>query len=145
MPDISLSTDIIVGFPGETEEDFDCTLDVIRRVGFDMMFSFIYSKREGAPAAKSDRQVPDEVKTERFLRMLKIQEPIAERRAQRYVGKTVRVLCEGKSKNNPDKFTGRDTGLKIVLFDGDDSMTGKFVDIKISEAHAFALYGEAVK
>ena len=77
--------------------------------------------------------------------MLKVQEPIAEQRSQRYVGKTVRVLCEGRSKNNPDKFTGRDTGLKIVLFDGDDSMTGKFVDIKISEAHAFALYGEAVK
>lgn len=145
VPDISLSTDIIVGFPGETEEDFDCTLDVIRRVGFDMMFSFIYSKREGTPAAKSEHQVPDEVKTERFLRMLKVQEPIAEQRSQRYVGKTVRVLCEGRSKNNPDKFTGRDTGLKIVLFDGDDSMTGKFVDIKISEAHAFALYGEAVK
>ena len=145
IPDISLSTDIIVGFPGETDEDFEETLDVIRRVGYEMMFQFIYSKRDGTPAAKSEEQVPDEVKTERFKRLLSVQEPIAEALAQKYVGKTIRVLCEGKSKNNPEKYTGRDTAMKIVLFDGDESMTGKFVSIKISEAHAFALYGEVTK
>ena len=145
IPDLSLSTDIIVGFPGETEEDFEETLDVIRRVGYDMMFQFIYSKRDGTPAAKSEDQVPDEVKTERFKRLLSVQEPIAETLAQKYVGKTIRVLCEGKSKNNPEKYTGRDTAMKIVLFDGDESMTGKFVNVKISEAHAFALYGEVTK
>ncbi|MEI3152178.1 MAG: radical SAM protein [Eubacteriales bacterium] len=120
IPDLSLSTDIIVGFPGETEEDFEETLDAIRRVGYDMMFQFIYSKRDGTPAAKSEDQVPDEVKTERFKRLLSVQEPIAEALAQKYVGKTIRVLCEGKSKNNPEKYTGRDTAMKIVLFDGDE-------------------------
>ena len=145
IPDLALSTDIIVGFPGETEEDFEKTLDVIRSVGYDMMFQFIYSKRDGTPAAKSEEQVPDEIKSERFRRLLSVQEPIAEALSQKYLGKTIRVLCEGKSKNNPEKYTGRDTKMKIVLFDGDESMTGKFVDIKINEAHAFALYGEAIK
>lgn len=145
IPDLALSTDIIVGFPGETEEDFEKTLDVIRSVGYDMMFQFIYSKRDGTPAAKSEKQVPDEIKSERFRRLLSVQEPIAEALSQKYLGKTIRVLCEGKSKNNPEKYTGRDTKMKIVLFDGDESMTGKFVDIKINEAHAFALYGEAIK
>ena len=110
-----------------------------------MMFQFIYSKRDGTPAAKSEEQVPDEIKSERFRRLLSVQEPIAEALSQKYLGKTIRVLCEGKSKNNPEKYTGRDTKMKIVLFDGDESMTGKFVDIKINEAHAFALYGEAIK
>ena len=142
---ISLSTDIIVGFPGESEEDFAATLKMLESVGFDMIFSFIYSKRDGTPAARAENQVPDDVKTERFLRMLRLQEPIADARAAHYIGKTVRVLCEGRSKNNTEMFTGRDTGMKIVLFAGDDSMTGKFVNVRITDAHAFGMNGEVVR
>ena len=141
IPDIALSTDIIVGFPGESEEDFGRTLDMLEKVRFDMIFSFIYSKRDGTPAARAENQIPEEVKTERFLRMLRVQEPIADALAERNVGRTVRVLCEGKSKNNPDMLTGRDTGMKIVLFSGDETLTGKFVNIKITDAHAFGMTG----
>lgn len=144
VPDISLSTDIIVGFPGESEEDFEATLDILRKVKYDMIFSFIYSKRDGTPAARSTEQVPDDVKTARFLRMLKVQEPIADERAARYKGQVVRVLCEGRSKNNEAMFTGRDSGMKIVLFEGDESMTGRFVDVKITEARAFGMTGVVV-
>jgi tRNA-2-methylthio-N6-dimethylallyladenosine synthase len=143
-PDISLSADVMVGFPGETEEDFQETLDLIRQVEFDMMFSFIYSPREGTPAAK-EVQMSEKDKTDRYLRLLKVQEPIAEQRAQRFVGRVEKVLVEGRSKNNNEKFTGRDSGLKIILFDGNDEMTGKFADIEITEAHAFALYGKVIR
>ena len=145
IPDVSLSTDIIVGFPGETEEDFEATLEILRKVKYDMIFSFIYSKRDGTPAARSEEQIPDEIKTARFLRMLKVQEPIADERAARYKGREVRVLCEGRSKNNEAMFTGRDSGMKIVLFEGDESMTGKFVNVKITEARAFGMSGDVVK
>ena len=143
-PDISLSADVMVGFPGETEEDFEDTLNLIREVRFDMMFSFIYSPRDGTPAAK-EVQMSEKEKTDRYLRLLKVQEPIAEEMAQRFVGRTEKVLVEGRSKNNKEMFTGRDSGLKIVLFEGNDEMTGRFADIEITEAHAFALYGKVIK
>ncbi|MCQ2770428.1 MAG: tRNA (N6-isopentenyl adenosine(37)-C2)-methylthiotransferase MiaB [Clostridia bacterium] len=145
MPDISISTDIIVGFPGETEEDFDDTLKVLEKVKYDMLFSFIYSKRDGTPAAKMDNQIEDSVKSERFSRLIKAQEVYAEENNKADVGKTLRVLCEGESKTNKDKLTGRTEGNKIVLFDGDISNKGKFVNIKITEGAAFALYGNIVE
>ena len=111
---------------------------------FVMMFSFIYSPRDGTPAAK-EVQMSEKEKTDRYLRLLKVQEPIAEEMAQRFVGRTEKVLVEGRSKNNKEMFTGRDSGLKIVLFEGNDEMTGRFTDIEITEAHAFALYGKVIK
>ncbi len=114
MPDISISTDIIVGFPGETDEDFGCTLDMVRRVRYDMLFSFIYSKRDGTPAAKMENHVPDEVKSARFARLIEAQAENALACNLPLEGKVVRVLVEGESKTDPEMFSGRTGGNKIV-------------------------------
>ena len=142
IPDITITTDIIVGFPGETEEDFEGTLNMLRRVKFDMIYSFIYSPRKGTPAAEMECQVPDSVKSERFNRLLAVQNEIALELNQKEVGKTLRVLCDGISKNNDKVYSGRTEGNKIVFFDGEPCDTGKYLDIKIERAEAFALYGE---
>ncbi len=144
IPGITITTDIIVGFPGETEEDFEGTLNMLRRVKFDMIYSFIYSPRKGTPAAEMECQVPDSVKSERFNRLLATQNEIAFELNQKEVGKTLRVLCDGISKNNEKVYSGRTEGNKIVFFDGDKSDTGKYINIKIDRAEAFALYGEKV-
>ncbi len=142
IPDVTLTSDIIVGFPGETEEDFQGTLDMLSRVKFDMVYSFIYSPRNGTPAAKMENQVEDRVKSERFDRLLALQNEIAYEKNQPLKDKTIKVLCDGRSKNNENVFSGRSEGNKIVLFDGNDSDTGKFVNIKVTRADTFALYGE---
>ena len=141
MPDISISTDIIVGFPGETEEDFADTLSLMERVKYDMIFSFIYSPRTGTPAAKME-QLPEKVKTERMSRLLELQNRLLEEKNEEYVGKTLRVLVEGVSKTNAAKMSARTEGNRIVLFDGDESMTGSFVNLKITKSSPFALMGE---
>ena len=144
MPDIAISTDIIVGFPGETEEDFEDTLSIVREARYDMMYSFIYSKRSGTPAAEMKDQIPPEVTGVRFPRLLEVQNEISLERNLVWENKTLRVLVDGRSKNNPEKFSGRTDGNKIVLFDADDSYIGKFVNIKITKAQTFALIGEIV-
>ena len=144
MPDIAISTDIIVGFPDETEEDFEDTLSIVREARYDMMYSFIYSKRGGTPAAEMENQVPAEVTGKRFPRLLEVQNEISLERNLVWENQTLRVLVDGRSKNNPDKFSGRTDGNKIVLFDADDSYIGKFVNIKITKAQTFALIGEIV-
>ena len=141
MPDATVTSDIIVGFPGETEEDFEDTLRAIRRVGFDMIYSFIYSPRKGTPAYDME-QIPDGIKSERFERLLEAQNAIALEKNKPFVGQTVRVLCDGRSKNKAEAITGRSEGGKIVFFDGDESMTGKFVDVLIERVETFALYGK---
>ncbi len=141
MPDIAISTDIIVGFPGETEEDFEDTLALMKRVKYDMIFSFIYSPRTGTPAAKME-QVPDEIKTERMNRLLALQNELLAEKNEAYVGKTMRVLVEGKSKTNEAKMSARTEGNRIVLFDGDESLTGKFINLKITKSAPFALFGD---
>jgi tRNA-2-methylthio-N6-dimethylallyladenosine synthase len=145
MPDICISTDIIVGFPGETDADFEDTLSIVKEVGYDMMYSFIYSKRTGTPAAEMENQIPESITGERFARLIDTQNEISLTKNQPYTDKTVKVLVDGRSKNNPDKFSGRTEGNKIVLFDGDDSMTGHFVMVHITEAQTFALKGDVVK
>ena len=144
MPDVTITSDIIVGFPGETEEDFEATLEMLRRVKFDMLFSFIYSPRPGTPAAEMADQVPDKVKNERFDRLLALQNEIAAEKNQAMVGTVVRVLCDGVSKNNADAYNGRTEGNKIVFFPGCEEDAGRFVDVRIDRAEAFALYGEKV-
>ena len=144
IPGITITTDIIVGFPGETEEDFEGTLNMLRRVKFDMIYSFIYSPRKGTPAAEMECQIPDSVKSERFNRLLAVQNEIAFELNQQEVGKTLRVLCDGISKNNEKVYSGRTEGNKIVFFDGDESDTGKYINVKIDRAEAFALYGQKV-
>ena len=144
MPDVTITSDIIVGFPGETEEDFEATLEMLRRVKFDMLFSFIYSPRPGTPAAEMVDQVPDKVKNERFDRLLALQNEIALEKNQAMVGTVVRVLCDGVSKNNASLYNGRTEGNKIVFFPGSDADTGHFVNVRVDRAEAFALYGEKV-
>ena len=143
MPDIALTTEIIVGFPGETEEDFEGTLEMLREVRYDMIFSFIYSPRKGTPAAEME-QIPESVKSERFSRLLKVQNEISLSKNLPLVGKTLRVLCDGVSKNNEELLSGRTEGNKIVFFHGESSDEGKYLNIKIDRAEAFALYGEKI-
>ncbi len=142
IPDVTITSDIIVGFPGECEEDFLGTLEMLERVRFDMTYSFIFSPRVGTPAAEMEDSATDKEKGERFNRLLDTQNKIGYEKNQALVGKTVRVLCDGRSKNNPDVFCGRDEGNKIVLFDGCDADTGNFVTLRIVRADTFALYGE---
>jgi tRNA-2-methylthio-N6-dimethylallyladenosine synthase len=143
MPEAAVTTDIIVGFPGESDSDFEGTLDILRRAKFDMIFSFIYSPRKGTPAAEMV-QVPEEIKKERFARLLEVQNAISYEKNQPLYDKTVRVLCDGISKNNGDVYSGRTEGNKIVFFDGEPEDTGKFLNIHVSRADTFALYGEKV-
>lgn len=144
IPDITLSSDIIVGFPTESEQDFCDTLRMLEDVRFDAVYSFIYSPRNGTPAAKMEGHVPAEIQGERFNRLLEVQNRISYEKNQPLVGKTVRVLCDGESKNDPNVYSARTEGNKIVLFDGTPCDRGRFIDIKITRADTFALYGEKV-
>lgn len=141
IPDITLSTDIIVGFPGESEEDFEATLNILDKVGFDMIYSFIYSPRKGTPAAQMENQIPEKEKSERFDRLLALQNQIALEKNKPLEGKVLRILCDGESKNNSEVYSGRTQGNKIVMFDKDIAKKGEFVELKIDRADTFALYG----
>ena len=145
IPEIAITTDIIVGFPGESEEDFESTLDVLRRVKFDMIYSFIYSRRKGTPAAEMEGQVPAEVQKNRFERLLAVQNEISLEKNLPFVDKTVRVLCDGVSKTNEAMYSGRTEEGKIVFFEGEECDKGNFVMIHIERAEAFALYGKKEK
>ena len=143
IPDIGLTTDIIVGFPGETEEDFQDTMDVVNEVGFENAFMFMYSKRSGTPAATMDKQVDEQVKSERLQQLMRLQNYKAKEESQKYLGKTVKVLVEGPSRKNPEMLTGRTSTHKIVLFKSDRTdLKGKFVHTRIYEAKTWTLYGE---
>lgn len=144
MPDITLTTDVIVGFPGETKEEFADTLDVIRQVEFDGVFSFLYSKRKGTPAAEKPDKVDKQEKQENFNQLLKVQEEIGYRRNQIYVGQVCDVLVEGPSKNDPNMMSGRSFHGKIVHFPGTADLTGQIIPIKIQHAKTFYLVGETI-
>ena len=143
MPDCTVSSDIIVGFPTETDADFEDTLAALERARFDMIFSFLYSPRKGTPAAELE-QIPQEVKQARFDRMLALQNSICLEQNKKAEGKTLRVLCEGESKNNADTFFGRTEGGKIVFFEPCPENIGKFVNVNIERGDTFALYGKIV-
>lgn len=140
-PRIGLSTDVIVGFPGETGEDFEQTLSLIREVEFDQAYIFRYSKRRDTPAAELPDQVPEEVKEERNQRLLRALNEGAERRYVRYVGERVQILVEGPSRRNPARMTGRTRSNKIVVFDGDERHRGQLMDVEVERAGTFTLYG----
>ena len=143
IPDIGLTTDIIVGFPGETEEDFQDTMDVVNEVGFENAFMFMYSKRSGTPAATMAEQVTEQIKSERLQRLMRLQNYKAKEESQKYLGKTIKVLVEGPSRKNPEMLTGRTSTHKIVLFKSPRTdLKGKFVNTKIYEAKTWTLYGE---
>ncbi len=141
MPDVTLTSDIIVGFPGEREEDFEETLDMLRTVRFDMLYSFIYSPRKGTPAAAME-QVDPAVKSARFERLLALQNEIGLEKNQALVGSAMRILCDGVSKNNASLYSGRTEGNKIVFFEGTLADTGRYVDVLIERADPYALYGK---
>lgn len=145
IPDISLSTDIIVGFPTETNEEFLDTLDVLRKAEFDSVFSFIYSKREGTPAAKLDFVLTEEEIKKNFDKLLEVQNEISKKKNDAYVGKVFEVLVDGVSKNNDEMLSGRTDTAKIVNFKGNKNLCGQYVKVKIIEAHTWSLNGEIVE
>jgi len=143
-PDISISTDIIVGFPGETEKDFQATLDLVDDVGFDQSYTFIYSRRPGTPAASLDDDTPIEVKKERLMRLQEAIQRHADAISASMVGRTERVLVEGPSRRDPGELCGRTSNNRMVNFPGDPSLIGAFVDVRITAACANTLRGEPV-
>ncbi len=145
IPGVSLTTDIIVGFPGETDEDFKDTLDVVEKVGFENAYIFMYSIRKGTRAAIMEEQVAEEIKKERLQKLNNLQDRCAYKESVKYLGKVVRVLVEGPSKKNREILTGRTSTNKVVLFSGDNKLyRGSFVNVKINECKTWTLYGEIV-
>ena len=144
IPNLTLSTDIIVGFPGETDEEFEDTLDVVKKVKFEQVYMFIYSRRVGTPGDKMENQVPDEIKHKRFNRLKELVEGQIEENNKKYVGTIQKVLVEGKSKNNKELLTGRTDSNKVVIFEGDKNLIGQMVDLKIISEHMWYLKGEFI-
>ena len=142
IPDVVFSTDIIVGFPGETEEDFEDTVDVVKQVNFEQIFMFIYSRRVGTRADKMENQIPEEIKHKRFDRLKQVFEESVEENNKKYVGTTQKILVEGHSKNNKDMLTGRTDTNKVVIFEGPEELIGKIINIKIISEHKWYLKGE---
>ena len=145
IPNVVFSTDIIVGFPEESEEDFEDTLDVVRKVNFEQVFMFIYSRRVGTPADRMENQIPEEIKHERFNRLKELVESMIEENNKKYIGTTQSVIVEGKSKNNPNMLTGRTDSNKVVVFDGKEELINTVVDLKIVSEHMWYLKGEINK
>ena len=145
IPNISLSTDIIVGFPNETEEEFKDTLDVVKKVQFDQIYMFIFSPREGTVAAKMEDNVSYEEKVDRLEKLKHIYEETLPMLNKKMIGNIYKVLVEGKSKTNKDIYTGRSSQNKVVIFEADDALIGKVVDIKIDSEHLWYLKGTIVK
>jgi len=141
-PGIGITTDIIVGFPGETEEDFEQTLSLCREVEFDNAYIFKYSPRRDTPAAEMPDQVPQSIREERNHRLLELVNEIAARKYDTFIGRQVQILVEGPSKKNAARFTGRTRCNKIVLFDGGDRHRGQLMDVKIERTGSFTLYGD---
>jgi tRNA-2-methylthio-N6-dimethylallyladenosine synthase len=141
-PDIGITTDIIVGFPGETEKDFEETLSLAREVGFDNAYIFKYSQRRDTPAAEMPDQVPQKIREERNRRLLELVNEIAARKYKKFVGRQVQILVEGPSRKNPARMTGRTRCNKIVLFDGNGRHRSQLIDLKITRAGSFTLYGD---
>ena len=140
-PDFSLTTDLIVGFPDETEEDFQGTLDLVQRVQYDNIYTFIYSKRRGTKAAEMEDHTTDAEKRDRMERLLSLQREIASEHNKRFIGRTLRVLVDGESKR-PGRLVGKDNAFIIVEFPGDPSLIGTFQNVRITEARNWAVLGE---
>ena len=145
IPDVTLTTDIIIGFPGETEEDFLDTLSLCEEVGYDSAFTFIYSRRNHTPADKMENQIPDDIKHYRFNRLVEAINKKVVIKNKEYEGKVVEVLVEGPSKNDETKLTGRTRNGKLVNFAGDEKLVGELVNLKIVRAQPFSLIGEIVE
>ncbi|KEQ27465.1 tRNA (N6-isopentenyl adenosine(37)-C2)-methylthiotransferase MiaB [Paenibacillus tyrfis] len=144
IPDVVLTTDIIVGFPGETDEQFEETISLVQEVGYDSAYTFIYSPREGTPAAGMEDNVPYEVKRDRLIRLNDVLNVYAKQSNERLKGQTLEVLVEGESKNNAAVLAGRTRTNKLVHFEGPKELVGRFVQVKITETPTFYIKGELV-
>lgn len=144
IPEVTFTTDIIVGFPGETEEDFLDTLDVVEKVRFEQVFMFIYSVRKGTKAETMPDHVPDEIKSERFGRLKALADRITEEENMKYIGTIQNVLVEGVSKTNSEVLTGRTKSYKVVNFSGSKDLIGKNIDVRIVSQHVWYLKGEII-
>jgi tRNA-2-methylthio-N6-dimethylallyladenosine synthase len=143
IPELCLGTDLIVGFPTETDEDFELTLSLLREVEFDTVYSFAYSARPGTVALDLGRDLPDELKFERLAKLNELQKAIQQRRNQHWVGRNVAVLVEGPNRRNPSAWTGRTSEARWVHFDG-KSAPGRVETVRVGQASAFSLRGEIV-
>ena len=144
IPDIVLTSDIIVGFPGETTAEFEDTLKVLEEVRFDALFTFLYSPRQGTPAAQMEDPMPREEKLANFNRLTALQDAISEEKHAAYVGKTVRCLLDGLSEDERYDLTARTPGNRLVRVSGDRATLGQFRDVLITGANKWSLFGELV-
>ena len=142
IPNLTLSTDIIVGFPGETDEEFEDTLEVVKEVRFEQVYMFIYSRRVGTPGDKMKNQIPEEIKHKRFDRLKALVESQIEENNQKYVGTVQKVLVEGLSKNNENMLTGRTDSNKVVVFEGTKDLIGNLINLNIVSEHMWYLKGK---
>ena len=145
VPDITLSTDIIVGFPGETNEDFEETLSIVKEVEYDSAFTFIYSIRKGTPAENFEDQIEESEKHRRFDLLVNAVNEISEKKNKAYQDRVEKVLVDGVSKNDKSTLTGRTDGFKLVNFAGKKELIGSIVDVKITDAKTFSLFGEVIE
>ena len=141
VPDITIRSTGIVGFPGESEEDFEATLEVLEKAEYDNIYSFIYSPRKGTPAAEMPDQIPPEVSSARFARLLEKQMEISNRKNKDYTGCVLKVLVEGHSKTDESKLTGRSEKNRLVHFEGPDELVGQYAHVRITRTETFALFG----
>jgi len=144
IPDVAISTDIIVGFPGETEEDFQDTLDIVREVEFNIAFTFVYSKRTGTPAAVLDEQITEEVSKERFDRLLKLVKDVGYKKSVAHIGKVMEALIEEK-KEDSDRYTGRLGDGLLVHVKSERDIVGELVNVKITGGKTFYVVGDLVE
>lgn len=144
VPDCAITTDLIVGFPGETDEDFKGTLDLVKRVDFASAFTFVYSKREGTVAAKMDGQIPEEVSKKRIMELVDLVNEQTRAHSQKFVGKTTEILCEGVDEKK-GLYLGRNEYGRMAYFKSETDVIGKFLDVKVENANGVSLYGEIVK
>lgn len=145
IPNVGITTDIIIGFPGETEEDFKDTLELVKEVEYDSAFTFIYSRRQYTPADRMENQIDDEVKHRRFNELVETVNSIVKEKNKALESKTLEILVEGPSKNDENKLTGRSRSGKLVNFPGDKSLVGELVNVKIIKSKGFSLEGEIIK
>ena len=143
IPDACITSDIMVGFPTETEQDFLDTLDLVEKVQFSSAFTFIYSRRDGTPASVMDGQIDEEVSKDRITRLIKAQNEISQQQSEKYLNTTIKVLCEDYDQKK-DKFMGRDTYGRMAYFSTKNccDLVGKFVNVKITKVNGVSLFGE---
>lgn len=144
IPNVAFTTDIIVGFPGETDEQFEETLSLVREVGYDAAYTFIYSPRQGTPAAVMEDNVPMEVKSERLQRLNAAISEYSRQSNDRLLGATVEVLVEGVSKNNDSMLSGRTRTNKLVHFEGSADLIGSFVNVRITDTKTWYIKGDMI-